>query len=142
MCRQGHTIGGDLSDLAGIIRLVYDQSRVGVCIDTCHALAAGYDMITAQGFQTFLDNFDQIVGLEFLVGVHLNDSEGAKGCHRDRHASIGKGHIGRANGFRHIINCPQFRDLPVILETPYISDDTYQQEILLLKSMIEDSPST
>ena len=76
MCRQGHTIGGDLSELASIIRLTFDQSRVGVCIDTCHALAAGYDLTTALGFETFLDEFERIIGFQFLVGVHLNDSEG------------------------------------------------------------------
>ena len=77
MCRQGHTIGGDLSELASIIRLTFDQSRIGVCIDTCHALAAGYDLTTAEGFQTFLDEFKRTIGFEYLVAVHLNDSEGS-----------------------------------------------------------------
>jgi len=137
MCRQGHTIGGDLSELASIIRLTFDQSRIGVCIDTCHALAAGYDLTTAEGFQTFLDEFKRTIGFEYLVAVHLNDSEGSLDCKRDRHASIGKGHIGKADGFERIINCKHFRDIPVVLETPYISDDTYRDEILLLKSMID-----
>lgn len=71
-----------------------------------------------------------IVGIKIVVGP--------LGCHRDRHASIGKGHFGK-NGFRHIVNCERFRDIPVILETPYISDDTYKNEILLLKSMLEST---
>jgi AP endonuclease 1 len=76
MCRQGYTIGGDLADLADIIRLVFDRSRVGVCVDTCHALAAGYDVATPKGFQSFLEEFDRIIGLNYLVAVHLNDSKG------------------------------------------------------------------
>ncbi|XP_046450041.1 probable endonuclease 4 isoform X2 [Daphnia pulex] len=134
MCRQGNTIGGDFSDLAEIIQQVFDQSRIGVCLDTCHALAAGYDLATAHGFDSFLEEFERVVGFRYLVAVHLNDSEGELGCHRDRHASIGKGKIG-LEGFRRIVNCPRFRDIPVVLETPFISDEHYKQEILLLKSL-------
>jgi AP endonuclease-1 len=155
MCRQGNTIGGDFSDLAEIIQQVFDQSRIGVCLDTCHALAAGYDLATAHGFDSFLEEFERVVGFRYLVAVHLNDSEGNTtlcsthffgefiivfpikgelGCHRDRHASIGKGKIG-LEGFRRIVNCPRFRDIPVVLETPFISDEHYKQEILLLKSL-------
>jgi AP endonuclease-1 len=76
MCRQGFTIGGDFSDLAEIIEQVFDQSRIGVCLDTCHALAAGYDLATAQGFETFLEEFERVIGFRYLVAVHLNDSEG------------------------------------------------------------------
>ena len=160
MCRQGNTIGGDLQDLADIIKLIFNQTRVGVCLDTCHALAAGYDIASEKGLEDFLDEFERIIGFRYLVAVHLNDSEGNSqclglkgewsaiclfliftgelGCHRDHHASIGKGHIGRSEGgFRRIINCPRFRDIPLILETPYISDETYKKEILLLKSMAD-----
>lgn len=136
MCRQGFTIGGDFSDLAEIIQQVFDHSRIGVCLDTCHALAAGYDLATCQGFDSFLEEFERVIGFRYLVAVHLNDSEGEVGCHRDRHASIGKGKIG-IEGFRRIINCPRFRDIPVVLETPFISDDHYKQEILLLKSLAQ-----
>lgn len=76
MCRQGNTIGGDLSEIAAIIERVFDQSRVGVCLDTCHALAAGYDLATAKGFDVFLEDFERIIGFKYLVAVHLNDSEG------------------------------------------------------------------
>ena len=76
MCRQGHTIGGDLSELASIIQLTFDQSRVGVCIDTCHALAAGYDLTSDEGFHAFLGEFERVIGFKYLVAVHLNDSEG------------------------------------------------------------------
>ncbi|XP_057367462.1 probable endonuclease 4 [Daphnia carinata] len=136
MCRQGFTIGGDFSDLAEIIQQIFDHSRIGVCLDTCHAFAAGYDLATSQGFKAFQEEFERVIGFRYLVAVHLNDSEGEVGCHRDRHASIGKGKIG-IEGFRRIINCPRFRDIPVVLETPFISDDHYKQEILLLKSLAE-----
>jgi len=139
MCRQGHTIGGDLSELGSIIGLTFDQSRIGVCIDTCHALAAGYDFTSEEGFQAFLGEFERVIGFKYLVAVHLNDSEGSLDCKRDRHASIGKGHIGKAGGFERIINCKHFRDIPVVLETPFISDDTYRDEILLLKSMFNSA---
>lgn len=76
MCRQGNTIGGDFSELAWIINKVFDQSRVGVCLDTCHALAAGYDLATPEGFDVFLEEFERIIGFRYLVAVHLNDSEG------------------------------------------------------------------
>lgn len=76
MCRQGNTIGGDLSELAAIIELVFDRTRVGVCLDTCHALAAGYDLASDAGFDAFIDEFERIVGFKYLVAVHLNDSEG------------------------------------------------------------------
>ena len=77
MCRQGNTVGGDLSDLAEIIKRIFDQSRIGVCLDTCHAFAAGYDLATSQGFKTFLEEFERVIGFRYLVAVHLNDSEGA-----------------------------------------------------------------
>ena len=76
MCRQGHTIGGDFSEIAAIIEQVFDQSRIGVCLDTCHALAAGYDLATAKGFDAFLEEFERVIGFKYLVAVHLNDSEG------------------------------------------------------------------
>lgn len=78
MCRQGHTIGGDFSEIASIIEQVFDQSRIGVCLDTCHALAAGYDLATAKGFDAFLEEFERVIGFKYLVAVHLNDSEGIK----------------------------------------------------------------
>lgn len=78
MCRQGHTIGGDFSELADIIQRVFDESRIGVCLDTCHALAAGYDLASSNGFDAFLEEFERIIGFRYLVAVHLNDSEGIK----------------------------------------------------------------
>ena len=138
MSCQGHTIGGDLRELRQIIDLVEDRGRVGVCLDTCHAMAAGYDLSTEAGFQRLLAEFEAAVGWEWLVGCHLNDSKGPAGCHRDRHENIGRGTIG-LEGFRRIVNCPHFTDIPLILETPL--DDKlgikgYQEEIELLKSLV------
>lgn len=81
MCRQGNTIGGDLAELAEIIQLVYNRSRVGVCLDTCHALAAGYDIASEEGFEAFIEEFERVVGFRYLVAVHLNDSEGTSDVH-------------------------------------------------------------
>jgi len=141
MSCQGHTIGGDLRELKQIIDLVEDKTRVGVCLDTCHAMAAGYDLNSKEGFDRLLTEFEEQVGWEWLVGCHLNDSKGPAGCHRDRHENIGKGTIG-VEGFRRIINCPHFTDIPLILETPLdesIGNKCYQEEIILLQDLIEKS---
>ena len=140
MSCQGHTIGGDLRELKQIIDQVDDKTRVGVCLDTCHAMAAGYDLSTEEGFNRLLTEFEEFVGWEWLVGCHLNDSKGPAGCHRDRHENIGKGTIG-VEGFRRIVNCPHFTDIPLILETPLneeLGNKGYQEEIELLSSLIKN----
>ena len=140
MSCQGHTIGGDLRELKQIIDQVDDKTRVGVCLDTCHAMAAGYDLSTEEGFNRLLTEFEEFVGWEWLVGCHLNDSKGPAGCHRDRHENIGKGTIG-VEGFRRIVNCPHFTDIPLILETPLneeLGNRGYQEEIELLSSLIKN----
>ncbi|TSK14676.1 DNA-(apurinic or apyrimidinic site) lyase [Bagarius yarrelli] len=117
MCGQGSTVGGQFDELKSIIDRVRDKTRVGVCLDTCHAFAAGYDISSAGGLKTVLDEFDQVVGLHYLRAVHLNDSKGKLGCHLDRHEDIGRGKIG-INAFRNIVNEPRLDNLPLILETP------------------------
>ncbi|XP_032833555.1 putative endonuclease 4 isoform X2 [Petromyzon marinus] len=134
MCGQGHTVGGQFEELRGIIDLVADQSRIGVCLDTCHAFAAGYDVSSQEGVQHTLDEFHRIVGLKFLKAVHLNDSKGKLGCHLDRHENVGRGHIG-LEGFRAIMNAPQLDHLPMILETPGSPSFGYEEEIALLYSL-------
>ena len=139
MSCQGHTIGGDLRELRQIIDQVDDKSRVGVCLDTCHAMAAGYDLSTEAGFTRFLSEFEEYVGWQWLVACHINDSKGPAGCHRDRHENIGKGTIG-VEGFRRIVNCPHFTDIPLILETPLdekLGNKCYQTEINLLYDLID-----
>ncbi|XP_045584236.2 probable endonuclease 4 isoform X1 [Procambarus clarkii] len=137
MSCQGFTIGGDLHELRVIIEHVKDKSRVGVCIDTCHAHAAGYDLSTEAGFQELLDDFGKIIGWQFLRGLHINDSKGKVGDHQDRHENIGRGTIG-LEGFRRVMNCEKFNDIPLILETPWTSNDGYAKEIKKLNSLVNN----
>lgn len=131
MCKQGHTIGGDFHELRGIIDRVKDKSRIGVCLDTCHAYAAGYDLAVQDGFEKMMNDFESIIGLSYLKALHLNDSKGKVGCHLDRHENIGRGHIG-LDGFRRIMTDPRLDHLPMILETPEID---YGAEIALLNDL-------
>jgi AP endonuclease-1 len=117
MCCQGGTVGGKFEELRGIIDLVNDKSRIGVCLDTCHAFAAGNDLRTKEGYEKMMSEFDDKVGLQFLRAIHLNDSMGKLGCHLDRHENIGKGKIG-LQAFRCVVNDPRLRGIPMILETP------------------------
>ncbi|XP_067126308.1 probable endonuclease 4 [Centruroides vittatus] len=129
MSKQGNTVGGDFRELRAIIDLVEDKSRIGVCLDTCHAFAAGYNLSNEEGFNEMMSDFETIVGMEYLKAVHLNDSVGKLGCHLDRHENIGRGHIG-INGFKLIMNDARFNNLPLILETPANLDDEDEIKIL------------
>jgi len=129
---QGTNTGFKFEQLAAIINGVEDKSRVGVCIDTCHAYASGYDLSTETGYQEMVDEFDEVVGFKYLKGVHLNDSQRALGSRVDRHASIGKGEIG-LKGFEHIMKDHRFDGIPMILETP--NKENWAKEIKLLYSL-------
>jgi len=133
MSRQGNTIGGNFEELKAIIDLIEDQSRIGICFDTCHAFAAGYDLSTDEGFEQTLQELERVVGLRYLKAVHLNDSKGDLGCHKDRHEDIGKGKIGE-NGFRFLMNDRRLNGIPMILETPGFNE--YSKQISLLYSFI------
>jgi len=136
MSKQGHTIGGDFNELKSIIELIDDKSRVGVCIDTCHAMASGYDLSKQEGFDRMMADFETIIGFEWLVALHLNDSKGEAGCHLDRHENIGSGKIG-IQGFRRILNSKHLTDIPLILETPFKEgNETYRKEIKILNDLI------
>ena len=113
----GTTMGTSFSEIGAIIDGLADSSRVGVCLDTCHAFAAGYELRTAAGLEDTLSEFDSQIGLERLELIHLNDSKFPLGARRDRHAHIGAGEIGIA-GISLVVNHPALRDLPFILETP------------------------
>ncbi|XP_058872317.1 probable endonuclease 4 isoform X2 [Acipenser ruthenus] len=136
MSCQGNTVGGKFSELRGIIDRVKDKSRIGVCLDTCHAFAAGHDLSAVDGVKKMLDEFDWTVGLQYLKAVHLNDSKGKLGCHLDRHENIGEGEIG-LEGFRQIMNEPRLDNMPMILETPVRPDMDGSQEIQLLYSLCQ-----
>lgn len=126
---QGTSIGYRFEYLAEIIDGVEDKSRVGVCIDTCHAFAAGYDLSTKEGFHNVFKEFEDIVGFEYLKGMHLNDSKKALDSRVDRHESIGEGHIG-LQAFQLLMQDDRFDDIPMILETP--DTDKWAEEIEML----------
>ena len=126
---QGTNLGHTFEQLAYIIDRVEDKSRVGVCIDTAHTLAAGYDIKTTEGFTETFSKFDEIVGFSYLKGMHINDSKKDLASRVDRHDSIGKGVMGMTT-FTMLMNDPRFDNVPMILETP---DETcWAEEIRLL----------
>ncbi len=129
---QGSYLGYTFEHLAKIIELVKDKSRVGVCIDTCHAFAAGYDIRDEETFNQTFEKFSSIVGFEFLKGMHLNDAKSTFQSRVDRHHSIGKGNIG-VDAFKFIMNDSRFDNIPLILET--IDSDLWTDEIKLLYSL-------
>ncbi|HLN55763.1 MAG TPA: deoxyribonuclease IV [Bacteroidales bacterium] len=131
---QGSNLGYTFEQLKFIIDNIEDKSRAGVCIDTCHTFTAGYDIKTREGFEkTFLE-FERIVGLDYLKGMHLNDSKKGLGSKVDRHENIGQGTLGE-DTFRMIMNDPRFDNIPLILETP---DETkWEEEISKLYSFME-----
>ncbi len=114
---EGTELGASFAELGTVLNNIKDRSRVGVCIDTCHAFCAGYDMTTPYRLEQMLAELDREIGLDRVVLVHLNDSKFPLGSRRDRHEHIGQGHIG-TEGFRLIVNHPALRDKPFILETP------------------------
>ncbi|XP_034564619.1 probable endonuclease 4 isoform X2 [Notolabrus celidotus] len=136
MSGQGSTVGGTFPELKSIIDRVRDQSRVGVCLDTCHAFAAGYNLSAERGVKAMLKEFDEEVGLHYLKAIHLNDSKGKLGCNLDRHEDIGKGQIGIST-FRDIVNEPTLDNIPLILETPGRPGFEYAEQIELLYSLCE-----
>lgn len=112
-----NSVGGSFEDIRTIMDGITDQKRVGICFDTCHGFAAGYEMRTEEGVSETLEHFDSIIGADYLKAVHLNDSRGELGSRIDRHEHIGMGYIGD-EGFRHILHHPLIRALPLICETP------------------------
>ena len=114
---QGNCIGASWAELGALIRGLDNDPRVGICLDTCHALAMNYDLRTGSGCQEAMESFDKEIGLERLVAVHANDSKMPLGGMRDRHENIGDGHIG-LDGFAAVMGHPAFRDVPFFLEVP------------------------
>ena len=129
---QGSNLGHRFEQIAHIIDRVDDKSRVGVCIDTCHAFAAGYDLSTPEGYEATWREFDEIIGMKYLAGKHLNDTKKGLDSHVDRHESLGKGILG-AECFRMIMNDPRIDNIPLILET--INPDIWAEEIEWLYSI-------
>ncbi|KAJ3767089.1 AP endonuclease [Lentinula raphanica] len=117
MAGSGNVIGSDFAHLGEIINQVEDKSRVGVCLDTCHMFAAGYDIRTKEGWNSTVESFDSHVGLKYLRGMHLNDSKTQVGSKKDRHDNIGVGHLS-IQTFALILTDPRMQDIPLVLETP------------------------
>ncbi|MCP1225574.1 deoxyribonuclease IV [Sebaldella sp. S0638] len=129
---MGSNIGYKFEHLRDIISLVKDKNRVGVCIDTCHAFAAGYDLRTKETYNKTMEDFGKIVGFEYLKGIHLNDSMYDLGLKKDRHESLLKGKLGE-ECFRLIMNDKRLDDIPIILET--IDETIWAEEIEFLYSL-------
>ncbi|KAI5803470.1 xylose isomerase-like protein [Peziza echinospora] len=135
MAGHGSHLGSTLEDLRDIISSVDNKARVGVCIDTCHAFAAGYDLRTQPTFDKFWEDFDRIVGREYLVALHLNDSKAPLGAKRDLHESIGAGYLG-LEAFRLVMNRPELQGIPMVLETPILDPREWASEVKLLESLV------
>ena len=129
---QGSNLGFSFYQLKKIIDKVEDKSRVGVCIDTCHAYSAGYDLKTKAGFEKVFHEFEEVVGFGYLKGMHINDSKKELGSRVDRHDSLGTGTLG-LEVFECIMNDSRFDGIPLILETP--NEELWAEEIQILKNM-------
>lgn len=130
---QGSNLGFTFEQIARIISGVDDKSRVGVCIDTCHAFAAGYNLANREGYEAMWDEFDRLIGLHNLCGMHINDSKKGVGSHVDRHEVTGEGMIG-IDFFDMLLNDSRFDNIPLILETP--NEENWASEIAKLYSLI------
>jgi deoxyribonuclease IV len=119
---QGNCIGYRFEHIAAIMSGLAQPDRFGVCLDTCHILAAGYDIRTPETYAATMDEFDAIIGLDKLLAIHLNDSKKDFGTRVDRHEHIGKGFLG-LGAFVNVVNDPRLADIPMIMETPKGSDD-------------------
>lgn len=129
---QGSNLGYSFEQLADMLEAVAMPERTGVCIDTCHAYAAGYDLATDEGFEKTFAEFDRLIGMKNLRGMHLNDSKGVLAGHLDRHAPLGAGTLGMAL-FEKIAADERFENIPLILETP--DESLWQKEISHLLSI-------
>ncbi|WP_300394658.1 deoxyribonuclease IV [Fusobacterium sp.] len=131
---QGSNIGSKFEEIRDIINLVEDKERIGVCIDTCHTLSAGYELKDEEGYNKTMEEFENIIGFKYLRGVHLNDSKFDTGSKKDRHDSIGKGVLGE-DFFIRFMNDERFDNIPIILET--IDSNIWKDEISYLYSLIK-----
>ena len=131
---QGSNLGYTFEHLAYIINGTINKNRIGVCLDTCHMFAAGYDIRTKDSYTKTMNNFEKIVGFKYLKGVHLNDSMVPLASKKDRHESIGKGELG-LEFFELLMNDERFDDIPIVLET--IDETIWKNEIEYLYSLIK-----
>jgi deoxyribonuclease IV len=128
---QGTCLGGSIEQLAAILAAVEQRERAGVCLDTCHLYAAGYDLVSSKGYEAVFEACEQQIGLDRLGAMHLNDTRSGLGSHLDRHAPLGTGRLGRVV-FSRIVRDPRLARLPLILETPG-GLPAWRREIRLLR---------
>ena len=133
MAGKGSEIGGRFEELRAIIDRVNLKDKIGVCLDTCHVHDAGYEIVN--NLDGVLSEFDRVIGLSRLKALHINDSKNPMGAHKDRHACIGEGFLGK-EAFIKVITHPLLQGLPCILETPQESLQGYGEEIKMLREMI------
>ncbi len=131
---QGSVLGQTFEQLAKIIDGMEDPKATGICFDTCHAFAAGYDVKSEEGYEETMAKLEDVIGIDQLKAVHLNDSKGKRGERKDRHEQIGEGHIG-LDGFRNVMNDGRLEGVPMVLETPK-GDEMYASELRTLRSLI------
>jgi len=137
MAGKGSECGKDFEELAMIIEGVTHNEHLSVCFDTCHTHDAGYNIV--EDFDGVLESFDKIIGIDRLKVLHINDSKNKRGMRKDRHENIGFGHIG-FQALKYIVHHPQLKDIPKILETPYVGEDKnnkkppYKHEIAMLRA--------
>ena len=131
---QGSNMGYKFSHIGKIIDKIEDKSRIGVCLDTCHTLAGGYELKDEDGYNKTMEEFEKEIGFKYLRGIHLNDSKFDTGSKKDRHDSIGKGVLGE-EFFIRFMNDKRFDNIPIILEN--IDDTIWKEEIEYLYSLIK-----
>jgi deoxyribonuclease-4 len=132
---QGSNLGYSFDQMSTMLEDVGLDDRTGICFDTCHSYAAGYDIVTEDGYEKTFRLFDEEIGLGRLFAFHLNDSKGAQGSRLDRHDNIGKGKLGKA-AFGHLVNDGRFARHPMVLETPG-GDEGYIKDLKTLRSLIK-----
>ncbi|HEV7498966.1 MAG TPA: deoxyribonuclease IV [Vicinamibacteria bacterium] len=135
---QGTALGHRFEHVAAILDRVRAPERIGVCLDTCHVYAAGYDLASPAGYERTMRDFARIVGLDKLKAIHLNDSKRERGSRVDRHARTGEGFLGRAT-FARILNDRRFRNLPLVVETPGPAAE-WKKEIARLRALVRPAP--
>ena len=139
MAGSGNCVGGTPDELAALLDECGGDQRLGVCLDSCHQYAAGYDLTTPEGVDAMVDAFARAVGLDRISCLHLNDCKSALGSHLDRHERIGKGRLGVV-GIRAVVNHPFLRTLPMCLETPVDDLDEYAAEIAAVHKLTAPDP--
>ncbi len=130
---QGSNLGNRFEQIAKMIAGIDNKERVGVCVDTCHTFAAGYDIAGKDGYNKVWEEFDKVIGIKYLRGIHLNDSKTPFGSKKDRHESLGKGYMGE-DFLTLLMNDLRLENIPIILETP--NEEIWRDEIAMLYGMI------